>query len=63
MGPVEQGWVSSWPPGCPSCLLILPSTLLTIERTLLHDALKGLVGPFALLLDPVAVIWESNREK
>ena len=40
-----------------------PTAPLTIERTLFHDALKGLICPFAFLLNPVTIIWESNGEK
>lgn len=67
VGPVEQVWVSSWPPGSPlpthAFSLTLPSPHLTIERTLLHDALEGLICPFAFLLNPVTIVWESNGEK
>lgn len=68
VGPAEQVWVSSWPPGIspppPTTFsIILPTTHLTIERTLFHDALEGLICPFAFLLNPVTIIWESNREK
>lgn len=67
MGPVGQGSVNSQSAGStlpyPPPSLILPNAHLTIERTLFHDALEGLICSFTLLLNPVTIIWESNREK
>lgn len=35
---------------------MLSTAPLTIERTLFHDALEGLIRPFAFLLNPVSII-------